>query len=338
MLPALFATAGSLAAARCAVTPPAAALHHAANTPRRSMTGPVPCRAPARWRAYGLLLCLLPPASGLSGAAAAGVGPALPSVASTDLCSDLLLLQIGAPGQIVSVSAAAQDPALSPLAAAAGAYPANRGRVEELLHLAPDIALVYLGWDGRGFAGLLAGQGIRIEPLPYPGGWTQTLATTRETAALIGRAQAGAALAAAADPRMQALAGSVPPYRVLYLRPNGGTAGAGTYVHDVLAHLGLRNLAAEQGYRGWGRFPLELLVAEPPDLFLLGYFDQAQPLSKSAYARHPLLRGLLESTPTVNVPTGGWGCGGLELVDVAERIAAQIAALPLPGRPDTDGR
>lgn len=295
----------------------------------RSTLGFLSCRAAEPWRARVLVLCLLLHAT-VPPAGADGNASALPAVASTDLCSDLLLLQIGAPGQIVSVSETAQDPALSPLAESARRYPVNHGRVEEVLHLEPDIALVYMGWDGRGFADLLAGQGIRIEPLPYPGGWDQTLETARETAALIGRAASGAAIAAAADRRMQALAGAVPPYRVLYLRPNGGTAGLGTYVDHVLSHLGLRNLAAEQGLRAWGRFPLELLVAEPPDLFLLGYFDQAQPLSKSTYARHPLLRALLEETPTVSIPTGGWGCGGLELVDVAERIAARIAALPPP--------
>jgi hypothetical protein len=45
----------------------------------------------------------------------------------------------------------------------------------------------------------------------------------------------------------------------------------------------------------------------------------------------------------VSVPTGGWGCGGIELVDVAERIAAKIAALALPAPAtsapgDADGR
>jgi len=285
-------------------------------------------------RRFAALLALLS-APYLLVHATAPAADGLPTVASTDLCSDLLLLQIGAPAQVLSVSAAAQDPALSPLAAAARRYPANQGRVEELLALSPDIALVYLGWDGRGFAGLLAGQGIQVEPLPYPGGWEQTLETTRETAALIGRAAEGAALADAADRRMRALADSVPSHRVLYLRPNGGTAGAGTYVHDVLEHIGLRNLAAEQGYSGWGRFPLELLVVDPPDLFLLGYFDQTQPLSKSTYARHPLLRDLLERTPSIAVPTGGWGCGGIELVAVAERIAAGIRALELSPSPRT---
>jgi len=253
---------------------------------------------------------------------------ALPSVASTDLCGDLLLLQIADPQQIRALSNAAANPELSPLAARARGYPTNRGTVEELLLLRPEIALVYQGWTGRGYAELLDGRGVQITPLPYPVDWDTALQTARTTAALIDRAAQGAALVAAAERRMLSLAERTSPYRVLYLRPNGGSAGAGTYVDDLLRRLGLRNLATEQGLRGWGRFPLEQLVADPPDLFLLGYFDQTQPLSKSGYARHPLLRDMLARTPSVAVPAGGWGCGGLELVEIAELIVARITALP----------
>jgi iron complex transport system substrate-binding protein len=96
--------------------------------------------------------------------------------------------------------------------------------------------------------------------------------------------------------------------------------------------LGLRNLAAEQGIRGWGRMPLEQVIADPPDLVLLGYFDQAQPQSKSRFARHPLLADLLARVPTIAMPSSSaWGCGGLELIDAAEQIAAQLEQLePAP--------
>lgn len=262
-------------------------------------------------------------------AATAAEAP-LPRVASMDLCSDLLLLQVGAPEQIVSVSSASQDPKSSPMADRARAYPANRSSVEDLLYLQPDIALVYLGWGGRRHSQLLAGRGTELLPVPYPRGWADALQTTRDIAAGIGRAERGQALAEQARRRMQALAETPRPFRVLYLRPNGGTAGADTYVDDVLTLLGLRNVAKEEGFSGWGRFPLEHLVAAPPDLFLLGYFDEAQPLSKSSYARHALLRRMLEETPSISVPTAYWGCGGIELVEAAERIAAQIDALPAP--------
>jgi iron complex transport system substrate-binding protein len=274
-----------------------------------------------------LLLVLLSPA------AAAADTSALPRVMSTNLCADLLLLAIAAPEQIVSLSAASRDPALSPVAAKAAAYPTNDGGVEDLLYRRPDVALVYRGWSGGRFRHLLAGQDIEILPVPYPTDWQDALATARAVATRIGRGEQGGALADAAEARMRDLADGLPLLRALYLRPGGGSAGTGTYVDDVLTRLGLRNLASESGHSGWGAFPLERILLEPPDVFVLGYFEQPQPLSASTYARHPLLRRLLASTPRVRVPSRLWGCGGLELVGAAEAIAAQLRALRSEGSP-----
>lgn len=255
----------------------------------------------------------------------------LPRVMGTNLCADLLLLSVAAPEQIVSLSRASRDPAQSPVADRARAYPVNRGGVEDLLHHQPDIALVYQGWTGGRFQALLAGQDIRLLPMPYPSGWDDALTTARAVANEIGRAEQGEALIAEAEARMDALAEGLPALRTLYLRPGGGSAGAGTFVDDLLTRLGLRNLATEAGHAGWGHFPLERIVADPPELFVLGYFDQAQPLTSSSYARHPLLRDLLARTPSIAVPSGGWGCGGLELVEAAAIIADGVRALPAGG-------
>jgi iron complex transport system substrate-binding protein len=259
-------------------------------------------------------------------------------VVSTNLCADLLLLRLGQRDQIRSVSRQAQDPAVSPVVEKAARYPANQGAVEELLYFAPDVALTYLGWSGRPHAELLARQGIRTLALPYPQDLNDALEMTRSIARAIGRPRLGDAAATAATDRIAALASEPRPYRTLYLRPNGGTAGSETYVDAMLQLLGLRNLAAEQGIRGWGRMPLEQLIADPPDLVLLGYFDQSQPRSKSRFARHPLLAALLAEVPTIRMPSSSaWGCGGLELIDAAEHIAAQLERLgpvssPRPNR------
>lgn len=251
----------------------------------------------------------------------------LPRVMGTNLCADLLLVSVAAPEQIVSLSRQSRDPGLSPIATRAAGHPANDGGVEDLLYHQPDKALVYLGWTGGRFGELLAGQGIELVEVPYPGDWDDALATARSVAAQIGRAETGAALAAAAERRMHELAEDLPPLRALYLRPGGGSAGTGTYVDDVLTRLGLVNVAAEQGHGGWGAYPLERIITDPPDVLLLGYFEQQPPPGASAYARHPLLQDLLARLPTVQVPSRLWGCGGLELVGAAEAIAAQLRAL-----------
>ncbi|MEA3641839.1 MAG: ABC transporter substrate-binding protein [Lamprobacter sp.] len=256
----------------------------------------------------------------------------LPSVISTNLCADLLLLRLAAPEQILSVSRQAQDPAQSPVAEIASAYPANRAAVEEMLYFQPDIALTYLGWSSRLHAELLADQGIRIVPLPYPRGVEDALAMTREIAQAIGREVAGAGEITNAQARIKALTEQLPArtaaLKTLYLRPNGGTAGSETYIDALLGLLGLRNLAAEQGIRGWGTVPLEQLMLDPPDIFLLGYFDQAQPQSTARFGRHPLLHQLLARIPSIQLPSNsGWGCGGLELIDAAELIAEQLKTI-----------
>lgn len=250
----------------------------------------------------------------------------LPTVASTNLCADLLLLQLADSTQIVSVSRASHNPQLSPLAATAARYPTNRGSVEEMLALKPNIALVYSGWTGRRHTELLANQGIEVIALPYPKHWDDALNAARQLAARLGRGAETETKIAAIAQRMEALtAAPRSPYNVLYLRPNGGTAGAKTYVDDVLQRLHLRNAAAQRS--GWSRFPLEQLVHTPPDVLLLGYFEQNQSLTAAAYGRHPLFQTLLARLPTLRVPGNAWGCGGLELVDAAEQIAAQIDRL-----------
>jgi len=255
---------------------------------------------------------------------------ALPTVVGTNVCADLVLLSVADPAQILSLSRQSLHSGWPWLEETAAAYPSNRGSVEELLQLKPDIALVYLGWGGRRHAKLLARQGIRVLPVPYPGDWTDALETARRVGAEIGRPVEASAAADAAEARMQALAETARGQRVLYLRPNGGTAGKGTYVDDVLTRIGLRNLAAEQGIHGWGRAPLERLVGNAPDVFLLGYFDQPQARTSSAFGRHPLFRAMLDRTPSIAVEAGAWGCGGLELVQAAEQIAAALDRLDEP--------
>lgn len=254
----------------------------------------------------------------LLGLSASAQAAALPGVASTNLCADLLLTTIADPAQIRALSRQYHKP---------HGYGVNAGRVEELIYLNPDIALVYQGWAGRRHADRLADLGVELVALPYPRGWDDALEMARETATRIGRAGAVAGELAWMDRRMSELSSVLPPLRVLYLRPSGGSAGEGTYVDALFTHLGLRNAARELGVRGWGQVALERLLIEPPDVLVLGYFGRSASLHQSAYARHPRVAELLERTPTIALEGDAWGCGGLELLDVAERLVAGFKAL-----------
>jgi iron complex transport system substrate-binding protein len=253
----------------------------------------------------------------------------LPTVVSTNLCADQALLSLADPNQILSISIKGHDPKVSLVAEQAQRYPSNRGSAEEILQLHPDVVIASRSWAGGRQGQLLAEHGIRIVVLPNPQTFPTILAATQKLADEIGRGQEGKRLVDDVQQRIEKLQRTQVPLTALYLRSNGGSAGKNTFVDSVFDALGLINMPARAGISGWGRYPLEQLVQEPPQLLVLGYFERQRPLSKSLYAQHRAVRELLEQRPHVDVPTTYWGCGGWQLVEAAERIAAQIAQLPI---------
>ena len=262
-------------------------------------------------------------------AAASRSGARLPTVVSTNLCADQALLSIADPDQILSVSSKAIDPEISLMAEQARRYPVNRASAEEILRWHPDIVLASRSWAGGRQGRLLPEHGIRIVTLPNPQTLPAIFEATQNLATTIGQAEKGRRLIADLTARSERLRHEAQPLSVLYLRGNGGSAGKNTFVDAVFELLGLTNLPAVAGISGWGRYPLERLVARPPDLFVLGYFERQRPLSKTLYARNQALLDLLERTPHIEAPTNYWSCGGWQLVEAAEQIAAQISALNL---------
>lgn len=275
---------------------------------------------PRRVAAAALLLAALP-------AFAGGADGALPRVMSTNLCADVLALSLADPAQIVSVSRKSQDPRRSSLHERARHHAANDGSAEEVLARRPDVVLASRRWQARHQAALFARHGIEIITVPFPTDWDGIFASTRHIAARLGRTAAGEALVADVQARIARLQAAAQPVRALYLRPNGGSAGAGTHVDAVFQAAGVRNHAAESGRRGWGRIALEDVVADPPDVFVVSNMVNDSAYARSGFARHPLLRALLARRPVVHMDGNDWGCSNWQLVEAAEDIAAQLGRL-----------
>ncbi|MFN3988473.1 MAG: ABC transporter substrate-binding protein [Rhodocyclaceae bacterium] len=297
-----------------------------------------------RGRCWRRVFVLLAAAAAMSTAPAAAdwadgrdaaVAGRLPTVVSTNLCADLFALGLADSAQLLSVSARSQDGRVSPLALRARDYPANGGSAEEIVALRPDVVLASRRWQARHQAELFARHGIRVVVVPFPLDWPEIFAATRRVGAEIGRADAAEALLADVaerlarlDARRAARAGNVQAVpSALYLRPNGGSAGARTYVDAVFVAAGVRNHAAEAGQVGWGRFPLERLVTNPPDVFVIGDAVRETGYARSSYVRHAVARRLLESRPVVTLDAQRWGCSNWLLVEAAEAIADQVDAV-----------
>ncbi|MBM7059487.1 ABC transporter substrate-binding protein [Pseudomonas sp. UL073] len=265
-------------------------------------------------------------------AAPAVCGAALPSVVSTNLCADQLALSLAAPGQLRSVSAQSQDPRVSAMPEAARRYPANHATAEEIIALRPGLVLASRRWQSHNQAELLRRHGIRVLVVPYPTTWAEIFATTELVAKALGREQAGAALVADVQARLARLQQRPRPFSAVYLRPNGGSAGAHTYVDTVFQAVGVENQLAARGRTGWGRYALEELVSAPPDVFVTSAMLIDQGYAKSGYSRHPRLQQLLASRPVIAIPGNQWGCSDWQLIVTAEQLAARLDALAVNGQ------
>jgi iron complex transport system substrate-binding protein len=270
--------------------------------------------------AVPLLLTLCAPLSWAAG---------LPTVVSTNLCADQLALSLAAPAQLLSVSRKSQDPRVSAMAERAQAFPVNDASMEEIIALHPDIVLASRRWQAHNQADLLKQHGIRTVVVPYPTTWPQIFDSTTWVAAQIQREGAASALIADVQARLALLQQRPRPLQALYLRANGGSAGANTYVDTVFQAVGLGNHLAAQGRSGWSRYALEDLIVSPPDVFVTADMLIDNGYAKSAYSRHQRLQELMATRPVLTITGNHWGCSDWQLIHAAEELAGQLDKLSL---------
>lgn len=265
--------------------------------------------------------------------------PALPRAASLTPCADQYLLGLADPVQIVAVSTAAADPRQSLFAAEARRYPATRGSGEELIALRAEVVLTDR-WMPLRVTERLERFGVKVIQIPLPETWDDIAATTRSIAAELGRAAQGEARIAEMQAKLTQLAtrranAGKPPLAIYFL-PGGASTGAGTFIDTVLHTAGVRNLAAELGWNGWGTFNLEKLALTEPEVLIMGFFDQGGDSVRMGFARHPVLRRLMARATVIQVPDRYWLCSGWFLTEAAAYIADHLK-FPAPNGRGAEG-
>ena len=102
-------------------------------------------------------------------------------IASLNLCTDEYLLLLADPRAIMSVSYLSQDARESPLWQSAQAHRGNRGSLEDVLALKPDLVLT-MGGGGRATALLAKRLHIRAVDLPFAASLTDVETNLRTVA------------------------------------------------------------------------------------------------------------------------------------------------------------
>ncbi|HVG04616.1 MAG TPA: ABC transporter substrate-binding protein [Burkholderiaceae bacterium] len=266
----------------------------------------------------------------LSAGFATVAGAAPQRIVSLNLCADELVLRLGAPGTVKSVTWLARDATLSNVAALARSVPVNRGLAEDVVPLAPDLVIAG-AYTTRTAVALLRRLNIEVLELGVPTSVDEALEQIRAVAAALGTPENGVQLTTEIRDGLAGLPVSreqlAQPIAALY-QPNGFTIGKGSLVNDLLIRAGLRNLAVERRIDNYGALPLEWLLLAQPDLLVVNAAEDRGPALAYEVLRHPALVQRYRGDRVVGVPSAWWSCPGPRLVDAVQRLRQAARQLP----------
>lgn len=246
----------------------------------------------------------------------AGAEAAPRRVASLNLCTDELLLQLAAPGQIASVTHLAQQEAETPLWREARRYPRNDGSLLSVVEHRPDL-IVTMGGGTRDRLGVAARLGIPTVDLVFAQTLGDVVENVRKLALALGRPEAGTAIIR----RLDALARSRPPRAIdtIWLGGGGRTVSAAGLEAQWMALAGLR-----QRPLPGDRVPLETLLAHPPALLLRSDYRAGQYSAGQRWLAHPVARRAA-ALRTLSTDGRRWTCMGPLLIDEIARLRREAA-------------
>jgi len=241
-----------------------------------------------------------------------------PTIVSLNPCSDAVLAEVTAPGQLLAISHYSHDPASSSMErATARRFRAVSGSIEEVLVLAPDIVVAdqFLPPATRDALDRL---GMRLVQMPIVTSTAEAKAQVAQLAALAGQPRKGAALNARIDAALAAAApdANSPRPSALVWQSGGIVPGGDTLIADLLTRTGLRHFSSGRGMRQADYLPLETLLADPPDVILTAGNAHA---NEDRALSHPALASLT-GTRRERFDRSLLWCGGPTIIRAANRL------------------
>ena len=235
-----------------------------------------------------------------------------PTLVSLNPCSDAILAEVTAPGQLLAISHYSHDPRGSsmPLAQARG-YRATGGTVEEVLALDPDI-VVTSSFIDPATANAFRRLGVRVETVGIAATVADSEAQVRRLAALAGQPARGAALVGRIEQSVAAAHRAGARVSALLWQEGGLVPGAGTLVAQLVANSGFASLSAARGLGQGAYLPLEDVLADPPQVVIAAGRERME--------RHPALRHL-NGMRYAEIEPNLLYCGGPTIPRLAARLA-----------------
>lgn len=235
---------------------------------------------------------------------AAPAGAAPQRVASLNLCTDELLLMLGQPDQIASVTHLSHKPAETILWRRAKRYPLNDGSLLSVARLRPDLVLT-MGGGGGDKIGIARRLGFRIVDLPYPQNLRDIERSIATLAGALGRPEQGRQLLRA----IATLRETRPKRQIdtVWLGGGGRSVGATGLAAQWMALAGLKQRAL-----AGDRISLEQMLTHPPDLLLRSNYRAGQYSVEQRWLSHRIVRG--SRSPNLHTDGRRWTCMGPTLI------------------------
>jgi iron complex transport system substrate-binding protein len=249
-------------------------------------------------------------------------------VASLNLCTDSMLMELATDDQIAAVTTLSRDPMLSPFSQRARHLPTVQGYAEEIVFYQPDLTLSGLGSTLTTNA-LLTQLGYSVEQFEAASDLAIFEDNFRRVGRLIGAESRANALLSTMHRRLAARKHRTTQLTALILEPNGYVPGAETLADELLAAAGITNQAAALGLAKGGFVTLEALVRSPPTWIFVSVIDASRPALANEFLQHPVLHQALKARMQIfAIPESLWACGGTYFADAVELISQAIQSAP----------
>lgn len=244
--------------------------------------------------------------------------PVHPTIVSLNPCSDAVLADVAEPGQILALSHYSSDPSSSSMGVAAARRFHAVSTVEEVMALKPDVVIAGTFVPPATVAAFTK-LGLNFVRLPIAANVAESKAQVMQVARLAGRPERGEALNQRIDKALAAAApppGSVPVTTVVW-QSGGIVPGQNTLITDLLEHAGLVSFSAARGMGQAELLPLEVMLADPPQLILASGDPRS---NEDRMLGHPAL-GALKHTRRARLDPALLWCGGPAIIRAAARLA-----------------
>ena len=254
-------------------------------------------------------------------------------VASLNLCTDQLVLQLMDRDRIASVPYLATNPVISYSAHRAIGITKNHGLAEEVVALNPDLILAG-AFTSRPTTSLLKKLGYRVIEFKMAGSFETLRQNIIKAGEVLDEEKKARRLVAQFD---TALGRVVAPngrlVSAIILQPNAAGAGNVSLLDDIFRSANLTSISLGQGILGIGWLTLDQVIWAQPEL-IISDMEPSWPSLGHLAMRHPAYRAILDKQGRVpghvNLPANLWNCGGPQVAKAVSILAkARAVALDL---------